>query len=93
MRNVVVCDDDEHTRELLSTYLSQISDEYGERFSVHCFCSGEELISQLPDDTDILLLDIKMYRLSGMDAARILRERNNNICLTFFNKRRIHLFA
>lgn len=83
MRHIVICDDDKTTRDQLCAYTEQMSNLTGKQFQVTCFASGEELLSQFPPDTDILLLDIQMGAISGMDAARSLRVRCRNLCVIF----------
>ena len=83
MRNIVICDDEPRSQKLLLSYLKQFSQESDEIFNITVLSSGEALIDQLPNNTDILLLDIKMGQLSGMEAARILREQNNYVRIIF----------
>ena len=83
MRNIVICDDEQHICQTLTTYLKRFQHEEEKLFHISCFSSGEELIQKIPLNTDILFLDIKMGKLSGLQAARILRNRNNNVCIIF----------
>jgi Response regulator of the LytR/AlgR family len=83
MRRIVICDDEEYTCQTIRDYLNRYQSEKGEAFSVRAFASGEELLRDMPRDTDILLLDIKMCEISGMEAARILRARHAEVCIIF----------
>jgi two-component system response regulator LytT len=83
MRHIVICDDEEVIRSQLRSYLDRLSELTGEHFRVTCLSSGEELLSKLPPDTDILLLDIQMGPISGMDAARDLYRRCRRLCVIF----------
>lgn len=75
---ICVCEDEINMRK-------EILDMLKEEF-VDCeFCeysSGEELLSK-GDTIDILLLDIELPGLYGMDAAHILRKSNNEVNLIF----------
>lgn len=82
MRKIIVCDDEAYMREQLIGYLLRAEPILHEQFSVIQCASGEELLT-LVADADIVLLDIQMGDLSGMDAAHILREKNKNVCLIF----------
>lgn len=83
MRNIVICDDEPYSQNLLVSYLEQFTHETEELFNIKVLNSGEELIEKLPNNVDILLLDIKMGQLSGMEAARILRKQNNHVRILF----------
>ena len=83
MRNIVICDDEPSSQNVLVSYLKQYTQETSETFNITVLNSGEALIGQLPNNTDILLLDIKMGQLSGMEAARILRKQNNYVRIIF----------
>lgn len=83
MYKVAVCDDEPIMREQILLFLRHVEEEQGERFSIACFSSGEELLAQMDRDTQILLLDIRMGQLSGLDAARRLREENEGLCILF----------
>lgn len=83
MRNILICDDEVSSQNILISYLEQYTKETGETFHIRTLNSGEDLIKKLPNNTDILLLDIKMGQLSGMEAARILRQQNNYVRIIF----------
>lgn len=61
-------DDEETLREGLKTYL-----EF-EGYSVTAFASGEEVLQSDLSDVDLILLDIMMGGMSGMELARILAQ-------------------
>lgn len=77
-----VCDDEKDMRSLLSSHLNRIADELQESFCVDLFPDAELLLAS-PDEADILLLDISMEPIDGMEAARILRDRGNKSTLIF----------
>ena len=47
------------------------------------FVSGEDLLSNYPNNIDLLFLDIQMNGLNGMDVARRIREFDNNVEIIF----------
>lgn len=83
MKSIVICDDEAYIRQELSGYVRRYAEEHGAELCVSTYGSAEELLERLPTDVDILFLDIKMGPCSGMNAARILRERGNNAYLIF----------
>ena len=83
MRNIVICEDETNSQYLLLSHLEKYTKENGIDFNITIINSGEDLINQIPYNTDLLLLDIKMGQLSGMEAARILRKNNCNVKIIF----------
>ena len=83
MWKVIICDDEQEMRDAVRENLARFQKETGEQFSVAEQPSGESLLFNLTEDTDIIFLDIKMTGITGMDAARKLREKNNNVCIIF----------
>ena len=83
MWNIFVCDDEQSFRDQITALLDRYSKDSGEEFSVSYAASGEELLKKLDDKADLLLLDIQMKTLTGMNAARVLRQRGNEIPIIF----------
>lgn len=68
VHRILVVDDEETLREGLKTYL-----EF-EGYSVTAFASGEEVLQSDLSDVDLILLDIMMGGMSGMELAQILAQ-------------------
>lgn len=83
MRKIVICDDQPAVQAQIRSYLELLGKQINESFHTICLSSGEELLRDLPPDTDILLLDIQMGPISGMDAANALRRRYRELCVIF----------
>lgn len=83
MWKTVICDDEQIMRKAVKENLFRFSQDTGEVFSVTEYDSGEALLFNLSEDTDIVFLDIAMSGISGMDAAKKLREKSNNVCIIF----------
>lgn len=80
--SVVICDDEILTCFDIKKNVSDILLEKGINHTVETFCSGSELIdSKLK--FNIILLDIKMDSLNGIETARILRENNCSSIIIF----------
>ena len=70
MLKISVCDDEPAVLEHIRLYLDRICEELHKKAEVFYFPDGESLVQDMPRDTQILLLDIRMKTLSGR-----LRER------------------
>lgn len=76
--NIAVCDDDKNIRELIG---SKVKKQY-EKVNIVYFTSGEEVL--LWNETiDIIFLDIQMPGRNGMEIARQLRKKDENIVIIF----------
>lgn len=72
-----ICDDEKEIRRLLGSKVQKL---YGEA-EISFYPSGEALLAdKVPD---ILLLDIQMPGLSGMEIARKLREHGSKVIIIF----------
>ena len=74
MIKVAICEDQAKQQKLLSQYLENILVEYNSSYEILNYQSGEELLSNYPENIDIFLLDIQMENITGMDVARKIRE-------------------
>lgn len=84
---IAICDDEEKVREIL---LRKVGAAFPED-PIDTFSSGEELLkaSEVPD---ILLLDIKMPGISGMEVAKALRERADKTVIIFITGEEQYVF-
>ncbi len=71
---VFVVDDDRHYARLLSYRL----DQHTER-EVKVFTSGESLLSNLDDPPDLVLLDIMMPGMNGLETLKRIKERHPQV--------------
>ncbi len=70
-KTVVIIDDENDILQMLEKYLTR---EYGYR--VQTFSNPVIAISSLPAETDLVLLDIMMPQMNGLDALPKLLEKN-----------------
>lgn len=84
---IAICDDEKNIRELIG---SKVTAQYPEA-EIIFYQSGEELL--LSDkQIDILLLDIQMSGRNGMETARELRQKGNNVILIFVTAMEDYVF-
>ena len=80
---IAICEDEPLQREALLSYLQKMGRELGLEYKLQLFSSGEELLSGLEADTQLLLLDILMGGISGVEAAKKIRQTNKNLGIIF----------
>jgi CheY-like chemotaxis protein len=79
MPDVVLVDDDEHYREVLSADLA----DWG--FSVSCFADGPSLLEALSNgiEAKVALLDLALPKMSGFELLDALRARGIGLPVVF----------
>lgn len=81
---IAVCDDEAAQCMLLSDYLKEWGKSRETKLEISCFSNGENLLFSWEDEVfDLLILDIEMGDLSGMELAGKIREENTDIPILF----------
>lgn len=83
MIKIAICEDEPIHRATLENYLNMILKDKNIQYEIIKFKSGEELIENYEDDTDIILLDIIMDKLTGMEVARKIRKFDDKVEIIF----------
>lgn len=83
---VAVCDDDEREIEQLSRLIAEYRLSRGVVLECHFFCSSIDFLCDVKGgDYDLILLDVVMPGVSGMEAAQELREKDRNVKIIFIS--------
>ena len=83
---IAVCDDDNIIRENLCSLCSDILTNDSVEYRLEPFRSACELEKRLDTEScpfDLLILDIQMEGMTGMELARSLREKGNRVSIIF----------
>ena len=83
MIKIAICEDEKDQQELLKEHIYQIFKELSIKYKLEIFNSGEALLENYPNDTDVILLDIQMGQINGMDTARKIRTLDNRVEIIF----------
>ena len=87
---LAVCEDDGLTRARVEALCGEILTEWGTSYTVASFSRAEALLERLrekPEAFDLLLLDIQLEGMTGMELARALRELGSEVSILFLTGR------
>lgn len=80
-----ICDDETAQRELLRSYVEKWAEDNQEKTAIHCFRSAEEFLFAWEEDKlyDLLILDVEMGEMNGMELAKRLRSQDAEVPILF----------
>lgn len=82
---VAICDDEKAERELIERFLKEWASKREKNLETVCFSSGEGFWFSWEEDKayDLLILDIELGKLNGMELAKRIRMENEEIPILF----------
>ena len=80
---IAVIDDQMTERETMKSYLTRMGNEEKQSFSVKYYTCSEEVLEDIEAKFDIMIFDIDMPGMNGMDAAREIRKRDKSVVIMF----------
>lgn len=80
---IAVVEDEKEQRDQLCTYIQRYAQENGLQVETHMFETGEGIVTNYAPEYDIILLDIEMPGMNGMEAAEQIRARDSDVVLMF----------
>lgn len=90
---VAVCDDDETARSIIASSLKNVFATNGVEATTSLFSSAEELGAVMPNrHFDLLLLDIDMPGIDGIEFAHKLRSKHENVDIIYISNREDRVF-
>ena len=83
MIRVAVAEDELNTFELIHTFLERYASEKQLKIEVVHFSNGFEITDSYKPEYDIILMDVDMPLLNGIDAARKIRAMDPSVIIVF----------
>ena len=83
MIRIAIVEDEAEVRQQLRGYIQRYTRQYGTEFAVTEFADGMEILDDYRPVYDIVLLDVEMKHLDGMETARRIREKDGEVMLIF----------
>lgn len=81
--NIAIVEDEAKEAQTLRSYFSRLSTSSDDSFQVRWFKTGGEFLSSYQPVYDLVLMDINLPDLSGMDVAGYLRKLDQSVVLMF----------
>lgn len=83
MYHIAIVEDEKEYAEQLQVFLRQYEEEHNLRFKVTVFHDGVEILKAYQPVYDLILLDIEMPEVNGMDAANQIRNMDQDVVMMF----------
>lgn len=83
MIHIAIVEDDQLFTDRIKKYIDTYMNENNIQIKTTCFSDGSELVFEYEPVFDILLMDIEMPKLNGMDAAREVRKKDDRVIIIF----------
>ena len=89
MMKIAICDDEIHFIDAICPMLEKWAKEREIKLTLYRFMNGDDLIdAQKSECMDLIILDVIMPLLSGIDTARELRNTNQTVPIVFLTSSR-----
>lgn len=83
MIKIAFIDDDLEQHKIYDDYMEKFQKENGTEFKVSKFYDGSEIVRDNMSGYDILVLDVQMKDLNGIDTAHYIRKLDKNVVIIF----------
>lgn len=82
---IAICDDEQNQIEYITSIVTSWSNHKGHSCEIRTFASAEAFLFEYEEDKayDILLLDVEMKNINGIELAKRIRKDNNRAEIIF----------
>ena len=83
MIHVAIVEDEENYREQLENFVSRYVQEKKISIQTRSYCDGIDILDEYAGQFQIILMDIRMKHIDGMETARKIREKDKEVIIIF----------
>ena len=83
MIKIAIVEDSEQDAKIIEEYCKRYAGEHDFDFKTEIYNNGLDFIKMDDLNFDIIMLDIKMPYMNGLQTAKKIREANENVCIIF----------
>lgn len=87
---IAIVEDEAVYRTQLQDYLSRYQQEFGRRLEISCYDSGMAFVHQFRSQFDIILLDVAMPYMDGIESAKKIRQTDSDVVILFVTNQAQH---
>ena len=80
---IAIVEDDADVQQQLTANIGKFYEEDPARFKLSVFSDGDEILEDFRADYDLILLDIQMKHLNGLETAEKIRRLDRDVYLVF----------
>lgn len=86
MLRISVVDDDVGFQNIIKSFIDQYFNGEKSAFNIKCFCNGVDFLTEYKCDSDLIIMDIQMPMMNGVEVAKKLRALDENVMLIFITE-------
>lgn len=83
MIRIAIVEDDDKWANIINDYLDKLSSQDKLEIAITRFCDGYDLVEKYSCEFDIILMDIEMKIMDGMEAAENIRKVDTEVNIIF----------
>ncbi len=88
MIRLAIVEDDQQQAAVLESHIKQYAKEHNVAITVSVFFNVITFLEKYQADFDIVFMDIMMPMMNGMDASKLLRQKDDRVMLVFVTSMR-----
>lgn len=83
MLRIAIVEDDEDNKNQILGFICQYEKVHGKEIEIFTFSNSKEILMDYRPEYDIILMDIEMPEINGMEAAEQIRKSDSDVVIVF----------